>query len=267
MLPAGAFRQTGFAVSVTAPSAFPVMGLQVTAANAAGSFARDGGGALGGALPIQGVAKVCLFAACGSTPIANVSVPVSVVGQGGTATAEGIVNVTVQGAPWTTGASSGFAVGPNGQTSSTAQPGGQLNLATPIFISTNIGALSEIAATGRIEIVLLQPPPFCEVTVNQALYADGDAFILTRVRFANPATTNASVRLRIEFVVPVGGGFVVPVLDADATLASGFDTDIAPVAAFTVSADQPRGDYQLRCRVEDTAGATLAEDTAAFAFE
>ena len=267
VLPAGAFAQSGFSISVSAPSAFPIAGLKVTAANGTGSFARAGG-ALGGAMPIQGVAKVCLFATCGGAPPANVSVPVSVVGSGGTITAAGVVNVTVRGAPWTTSASSGgFAVGPDGLASSTAQTGGRLNLATPIFISTNIGALSEISATGRVELAFEQPPPLCEVAVNQSTYADGDALILTRVRFANPAAANFNGHLRLEFVVPVGGGLVLPVLDSDATLAPGFDNDVAPVDAFTVSSSQPRGDYQLRCRISDAAGATIVEHVAAFRFE
>ena len=266
-LPGGAFARSGFTVTVSAASAFPIQGLQVTAANGAGTFARDGGGALGGAVPIQGVAKVCLFATCNNAPLANVSVPVSVVGNGGTVTASGAVNVTVQGAPWTTGASSGSAVGPNGLASSTAQPGGHVNLATPIFISTNIGALAEISASGRIEMTFQQPPPFCEVAVNQSLFGDGDTLVLTRLRFANPGSAAVNGHVRLEFVVPVGGGFAVPVLDSDATLAAGFDTDVAPVSAFTVSASQPRGDYQLRCRISDPTGATIDEDVAAFSFD
>ena len=267
LLPAGAFARTGFSASVSAASAFPIAGVQVTAANASGVLARDGSGALGGTMAIAGVAKVCLFAACASSPPANVSVPVSVVGQGGTATAIGAVNVTVRGAPWTTGTASGSAAGPGGLASSTAQAGGHLALTTPIFISTNIGALAEIAASGRIELTFEQPPPFCEVGVNQAAYVDGEALVLTRVRFANPGSAAVNGHVRLEFVVPVDAGLVVPALDSDVTLAPGLDVDVAPVTAFVVDASQPRGDYQLRCRISDPSGAPLAEGVARFRFD
>src|SRR5690606_29310661 len=78
-LPGGTFATTEIVVPVTDPAAFPILGVQVTAANGTGTFS---GGS--GPMPILGQAKVCLFAPCETPPPANVSVPLSVVGAGGT---------------------------------------------------------------------------------------------------------------------------------------------------------------------------------------
>lgn len=141
-IPAGAFDVVGETVTITAPEAFPIQGLQVTAANGAGAFVNPGGGAM----PLLGAARVCLYATC-SSALANLTVPLDVVGQGGTATAAGPVNLTVIGAAWTLGTAQvgtatamGFARGPEGRTSSTARASGVVQLVTPIFISTNLPA-------------------------------------------------------------------------------------------------------------------------------
>ena len=113
-------------VPITTPAAFPVAGLQITAANGAGDFVKPGGGSM----PILGVAKVCLFGPC-SAAVANLEVPLDVVGVGGTTYVTGPVNVTVVGAPWTTGTAvigtstvMGYSHGPASQTSSTAHASG-----------------------------------------------------------------------------------------------------------------------------------------------
>jgi len=130
---------------LTDPSVAPILGIQITAANGAGVFEEVGQG-LGGAMPLSGVAKVCMFGAC-SAAVANLALPLSPIGRGGAQFVAGPVNLTLIGAPWTTGTvevaamtARGIAVGPLGATSSTAQAGGDLNLVTPIFISSNIGA-------------------------------------------------------------------------------------------------------------------------------
>jgi hypothetical protein len=144
-LAAGVFAASGVTVPLTDPALYPLNGLQLTASNAAGTLAGSGG-----ALPLAGAVKICLFNAC-SAALANVSVPLSVVGQGGTVTVGGGVNLTVSGAAWTTGTvvlpgtyggtvtAMGFRHGPNGLASSTAQASGVLQLVTPILISTDLG--------------------------------------------------------------------------------------------------------------------------------
>jgi hypothetical protein len=138
----GAFAALGLVVPITDPIAFPIGGIEVTAQNGAGSFALPGGGPMA----VLGAAKVCLFGPC-SGAVANLVVPLDVVGAGGTTYVSGAVNVTVVGAPWTTGTAAvgtstvmGFVHGAASQTSSTGAPSGTVQLVTPIFIHTNLGA-------------------------------------------------------------------------------------------------------------------------------
>ena len=165
VLPASRFATTGLIAPVTDPSAFPIAGIEVTAQNGAGAFAGGTGmGTLAGTMPILGVAKVCLFGSC-SAALANLSVPLSVVGAGGMATATGVVNVTVVGAPWTMGTAAagtlsamGFKHGPASLTSSTAQNSGSVRLVTPIFISTSLASSAVIPAFGFLTLHFVPEP-------------------------------------------------------------------------------------------------------------
>jgi hypothetical protein len=163
-LEASPFAATGLLVPVTDPVAFPIAGVIATAHAGAGQFAGTSG-ALAGVMPVLGVAKVCLYAACGSSPIANLSVPITVVGQGGYSTDSGPVDVTVIGAPWTTGTAvvgsttaRGYARGPGGETSTTIAASGSVRLVTPIFISTNIGAVPVVPAFGFLTLHFVPEP-------------------------------------------------------------------------------------------------------------
>jgi len=159
------FATSGLVLPITNPSVFPIAGVHITAHNGAGNFA-DGGGTLGGVMPLAGVAKVCLFGTCAGA-VSNLSIPLSVVGQGGYANPTGAVNMTVIGAPWTTGTAvvvgtaftmMGSAHGPASATSSTFAPGGQLKLVTPIYISTHIGASAIIPAFGILTLHFIPEP-------------------------------------------------------------------------------------------------------------
>lgn len=163
-LDASMFGATGVLVPVSDPEAFPIAGVVATAHNGAGSFAEDPQGELGGVLPVLGVAKVCLFGTC-SAAVSNLSVPLTVVGQGGVAMVTGAVNLTVIGAPWTTGAAAvgtttarGFARGPGSGTTSTLNASGAVRLVTPIFISTNIGASPVVPAFGFLTLHFVPEP-------------------------------------------------------------------------------------------------------------
>jgi hypothetical protein len=166
LVPEGAGMTTAQVVPIlpsVADTARPIVGLQFTARNGHGSFADDTDGRLAGVMPLLGIAKVCLFQTC-PTAIANVSVPLSPIGAGGTVTVLGAVNVTVAGAPWTTAGTvtgmqpggpltaMGFRRGPAGNAASFAMPGGSLQLITPVFISTFIG-VTPAFATLAIEFV------------------------------------------------------------------------------------------------------------------
>lgn len=152
-------------VPITDPGAAPITAVTAAVANAAGSVAESGG-ALGGVLPLVGAAKVCLFGSGSCVgSIGNITVPLSVVGAGGFAFVTGPVNLTVFGAPWTTGQAAigtvtrmGFARGPLSAASSTARLGGELQLVTPIHISTNIGASAVVPIYATMTLRFVPEP-------------------------------------------------------------------------------------------------------------
>jgi hypothetical protein len=102
-IPAGIAATSGLFVPVTGFPLNLITGIVVTASNGAGSFSVPGpadggaanipGGGFGGKMPILGVTQVKGALA--------INVPLSVIGNGGSISAGGIV---VDGAPWTTGA-------------------------------------------------------------------------------------------------------------------------------------------------------------------
>jgi len=169
----GAFATSGLVVPITTPTAAPIGGFVVTARNGAGSFERS----RGGVMPILGSVKVCLFGSCDSA-VANLTVPLSVVGVGGVATVEGLGNVTVVGAPWTTGTASvgtatavGYARGPNGETSSTARPSGEIQLVTPIRIYTNLSSATGAITAFAVLNLHFVPEPTTLVLLGAGLVA------------------------------------------------------------------------------------------------
>jgi hypothetical protein len=161
-IPTSPFAISGFVLPVTDPGVFPIAGVAVTAHNGTGAFGGNGGAGFGGTMPILGTAKVCLYGACGSSVnISNLTVPLSVVGVGGAVTVMGAVNITVIGAPWTTGtAAIGTitAMGGVAPLSNTGAPSGVVTLVTPIFISTNIGAFAVVPAFGFTTLHFVPEP-------------------------------------------------------------------------------------------------------------
>jgi hypothetical protein len=161
-IPSSPFAISGFVVPVSDPGVFPIAGVAVTAHNATGAFGGSGGFGFGGTMSINGAAKVCLYGACGSsTNISNLTVPLSVVGVGGVTTVKGAVNLTVIGAPWTTGtAAIGTitAMGGVSPLSNTGAASGVVTLVTPIFISTNIGAFAVVPAFANLTLHFVPEP-------------------------------------------------------------------------------------------------------------
>jgi hypothetical protein len=155
-VPASPFATAGFVLPVTDPVVFPIVGVKVDGHNGQGNFAGNGGAGFSGAMPIEGAAKICLFGASCSGATSNLSVPLSVVGVGGQVLVTGAVNLTVIGAPWTTGtAQIGTAFTQMGgvtPASNTGSPEGTVTLVTPIFVSTNIGASAIVPGFGILTI-------------------------------------------------------------------------------------------------------------------
>jgi hypothetical protein len=151
-LPSDLVVTSALVIPITDPAAAPLQGYELTVRNGAGSFAPSAG-VFGGVMPLIGSIRVCLFAPC-PVAVANLTVPLTVIGAGGAATrpAPGLASLTVTGAPWTTGTVMlpfgiggpdtimGYAHGPASATSSTAQPGGSLQLVTPFTFMTSFQA-------------------------------------------------------------------------------------------------------------------------------
>jgi hypothetical protein len=158
-LPAGAFFLAALSIPVTDPGAFPIAGIKANSVtNGAGSFVA-GSGTMG----VGGTANVCLFAAC-SGSIANVDVPFTVAGArgvgigGGPITVMGLVNVTVQGAPWTVGTATVMTSMGGTATQMGFVSGNNVQLVTPITINTNIGASATLPAFGILNLTFVPEP-------------------------------------------------------------------------------------------------------------
>ena len=160
-LPASPFATTGLLAPVTDPAAPPAfISLLLTVHNGAGTIMGGGG-----SIPLAGLLRDCIFQPCKTVPPANISIPLSPVGVGGSATVSSLINVTVSGAPWTvgtaaagTGTQMGFQHGPASLTSSTAAASGQVRLVTPIFISTSLSPLAVMPAFGIMDLHFVPEP-------------------------------------------------------------------------------------------------------------
>ena len=170
----GIFATTGLVVDVTDPDAAPISGIAATGSNAAANFTRSGT-KFGGLMPLNGVNKVCLFGECATAP-GNLTVPIDVVGGPAAppdatvyATNSGIA-ITVKGAPWTQGAvtlgtaDGGTEMQTGNFTNATQTTMGSsyknvVELVTPIFVSTNIGASAVVPVYGRLTFTVNSPEP------------------------------------------------------------------------------------------------------------
>lgn len=169
---AGIFQTTGLVVDVTDPDAAPISGIMATISNGVANFDRVGG-KFGGLMLLNGQNKVCLFGDCASAG-GNLTVPVNVVGGAGVApdatvyaTAGGLA-ITVKGAPWTQGAATlGTADGGTEmstgnfaavtQTTMGATYMNVVELVTPVFVSTNIGASAVVPVWGKLGFTIPEP--------------------------------------------------------------------------------------------------------------
>jgi len=176
-IPKSLFTTMAFILPVTDPGAAPIKGVQVTQANNTGMFAPSAGH-LAGLMPLNGVNKVCLFAGCASQPVANLTVPISPVGSGGNVTVSSLVNITAIGAPWTAGTALVGTVSVKGFTATqpitvptpmggteminTMTPmgakGTAIQLVTPIFVSTSIGASAVVPAFSLLNLMVPATP-------------------------------------------------------------------------------------------------------------
>jgi hypothetical protein len=164
-----------------------------------GTFGAMSGGAAStgsmanGIMPVRGLLRLCLLnSACPMSLTVPLTVPTTVNGVPGTGSqgfgigglvtlgGYGAIRISVQCAPWeiktitgtdhittTGGAQSfvpvvqkGWAHAPASTTSSTAQPGGMVQLVTPIQIETNLplGSMSKMGASGMFLMRFIPEP-------------------------------------------------------------------------------------------------------------
>lgn len=162
-LAADAFETAGEIVAITDPGVFPLLGLQLVMGHDAGAFDVA---PLEGTLPLRGSFKACLYGGCGSSlNIANLSVPLSVVGRQDAIVAGGAVQFTVAGAPWTTGTAAlgtatamGFVASAGGGSGHTATQGGHVRLVTPTLFQSAIGAYSFVPVMSTLDLHFVPEP-------------------------------------------------------------------------------------------------------------
>jgi len=150
---------TTASVPVSDPAAFPIGGIKASIVQGPGAF-TGGPAALQGTMPIRGLLHICLFGGCNAS-VANVDVPLTHAGRGvglggDPIMVQGLVNVTVQGAPWTTrtvtvGTATAMGYLDFGGT------GGSLQAVTPIVIHTNIGASPTLPAFAILNLSGIPP--------------------------------------------------------------------------------------------------------------
>jgi len=194
----GGIQSTDVMAPVTDAAAAPIVSIRVTAELGSGTLGNISGGVQSqpltkNILPINGLAKVCLFStACGTfLPLAltqhTTGTGTKGVGIGGILTIGGTspIRISIEAAPWTvktktsidqittpagpippgikkfvTRMARGFAHGPSSNTSSTAQPSGVVQLITPMQVVTNLtnGSNEKIALFGFLTVHFVPEP-------------------------------------------------------------------------------------------------------------
>ncbi len=158
----------GGGTAIHLPNSFGYFLVTGSASNGVGEFGSlsEPGNNFAGVMAFNGAAIVCLFGPCSGFPGANLAVPISPVGQGGTSIATGAVNITAIGAPWfkntaiiADSTAMGFQHGPgSATTSSAAQGSGVVSLVSPVFISTSLDAFPVVPTFARFTIHFIPEP-------------------------------------------------------------------------------------------------------------
>jgi hypothetical protein len=180
---------------VTDAAAAPIVSIRVTARLGTGTLGPISGGVqssplVNNVLPVQGLAKVCLFStACGTFLPLQLTQHTGAtgtkgVGIGGIVTIGGTspIRISIEAAPWTVKTKTsidqittpvggtvkkfvnrtakGFAHGPSSNTSSTANPSGVVQLITPMQVVTNLtnGSNQKIALFGFLTVHFIPEP-------------------------------------------------------------------------------------------------------------
>ena len=118
-----------------------------------------------GIMPLNGVVIVCLFGPCDMGPTANLVIPLTPIGQGGTVATSGAVNITAQGAPWTLGQATvggsvrtGFQHGPASATDTAFTPSGVVSLVSPVTVSTSLATFAVVPVFAEFRLHFIPEP-------------------------------------------------------------------------------------------------------------
>jgi hypothetical protein len=152
-------------VPVLSPTLAPVTGLLLHASASTARVFYPFGGTLRGVTSLRGFLKACVFGAGGcSDPVSNVVVPLTPVGAGGARVVAAAVDLTVIGAPWTTGTAAlgtitrmGFA-DVFAAATTWAPPSEVIQLVTPVFVSTNIAPYAEVPTFATLTLRAVPEP-------------------------------------------------------------------------------------------------------------
>ncbi len=112
---------------------------------------------------------------------------------------------------------------------------------------------------------------FCRVVLNQTIFFESDTVSLNTFKIANLGSQPSQSELKVWLSFP-GSTTSLSLFSlggtGDLILPAGFSVDLAPLNLFSVSGVQPKGGYQIGCRVLDYAtGATTAVGVAPFTIQ
>jgi len=169
--PAGVFAAEAISIPFDDPTEMaympPIGGVQLTFANQAGVFSRvatPSGDRIQGVMPLTGIHKFCrLLVSCGDPLAQNLTVPLSVIGKGGTTHTTNVPSITLSGGTWSTG--SVTVDGPDQETGmiagtvQAASNGTLVRLVTPVFLSTNTTGSYPMTRGLGVLTFLLKPVP------------------------------------------------------------------------------------------------------------
>ncbi len=165
---------TAMSTSTPVSPSLPVTKLIATVGAATGAFAQTTGGQFVGPMPLTGNVRLCLAFNC----LLFADVPLTLNGTRGVGIGPtpivvdvaGIATLSLIGAAWTTGTATGstslgpisamgFAQGPGSLTSSTAIPGGSLQMVTPIQVIATQGGVPLVIDFFGVFTAQLVPEP------------------------------------------------------------------------------------------------------------
>ncbi len=130
------------------------------------------------------------------------------------------------------------------------------------FDGRNITGIDSIKTVGNGGCPKI-PIADCDIQLDRDAYLDGDTVTANTMRFANLTDTSITTEINIWLDIPGIQPITLVNVGADGSVEfpAGTDVDLGPVPLFPVTAELPRGNYELTCQLLDPAtGDLLAKD-------